>query len=160
MAALSSAESPPSVFNGDTMNRDPERDPGLDELGAGLEPACPGGAAIPDCQQDIPEEVQWGSRGWRSARVLSGAGLDGDVQETPVVIRIVWGCNALQGARWCKNIHIYVVEQILYRALVHFRKVHFRMTPFIILSLQFSEPMFIRRPVRVSLALFPPYPAA
>ncbi|KAK2892871.1 hypothetical protein QQF64_035302 [Cirrhinus molitorella] len=57
MAALSSAESPPPVFNGDTMNRDPERDPGLDELGAGLEPACPGGAAIPECQQDIPEEI-------------------------------------------------------------------------------------------------------
>lgn len=63
MAALSSAESPPPVFNGDSMNRDPERDPGLDELGAGLEPACPGGAAIPECQQDIPEEVQWGSQG-------------------------------------------------------------------------------------------------
>lgn len=60
MAALSSAESPPPVFNGDTMNRDPERDPGLDELGAGLEP---GGAAIPECQHDIPEEVQWGSLG-------------------------------------------------------------------------------------------------
>ncbi|KAK7129914.1 hypothetical protein R3I94_009187 [Phoxinus phoxinus] len=57
MAALSSAESPPPVFNGDSMNRDPERDPGLDELGAGLEPACPGGAAIPECQQDIPEEI-------------------------------------------------------------------------------------------------------
>ncbi|KAF4114754.1 hypothetical protein G5714_004977 [Onychostoma macrolepis] len=57
MAALSSAESPPPVFNGDTMNRDPERDPGLDELGAGLEPASPGGAAIPECQQDIPEEI-------------------------------------------------------------------------------------------------------
>lgn len=97
MAALSSAESPPPVFNGDSMNRDPERDPGLDELGAGLEPACPGGAANPECQQDIPEEVQWGSQGWRRARLLSGAGLDGDVQETPAVIRIAGGCNALQG---------------------------------------------------------------
>uniref|UniRef100_A0A8C2HBA6 non-specific serine/threonine protein kinase n=1 Tax=Cyprinus carpio TaxID=7962 RepID=A0A8C2HBA6_CYPCA len=57
MAALSSAESPPPVFNGDTMNRDPERDPGLHELGAGLEPDRPGGAAISECQQDIPEEI-------------------------------------------------------------------------------------------------------
>uniref|UniRef100_A0A8C2A4P3 non-specific serine/threonine protein kinase n=1 Tax=Cyprinus carpio TaxID=7962 RepID=A0A8C2A4P3_CYPCA len=57
MAALSSAESPPPVFNGDTMNRDPERDPGLHELGAGLEPDRPGGATISECQQDIPEEI-------------------------------------------------------------------------------------------------------
>uniref|UniRef100_A0A8C1F7V7 non-specific serine/threonine protein kinase n=1 Tax=Cyprinus carpio carpio TaxID=630221 RepID=A0A8C1F7V7_CYPCA len=57
MAALSSAESPPPVFNGDTMNRDPERDPGLHELGAGLEPDRPGGAGISECQQDIPEEI-------------------------------------------------------------------------------------------------------
>ncbi|TRY65960.1 hypothetical protein DNTS_033535 [Danionella cerebrum] len=57
MAALSSAESPPSVFNGDAMNRDPERDRGLDVLEAGLEATCPGGAAITECQQDIPEEI-------------------------------------------------------------------------------------------------------
>ncbi|XP_051976821.1 serine/threonine-protein kinase B-raf-like isoform X2 [Xyrauchen texanus] len=57
MAALSSAESPPAVFNGDTMNRNPARDPGLDDLGAGLEAACTGGAAMPECQQDIPEEI-------------------------------------------------------------------------------------------------------
>lgn len=63
MAALSSAESPPPVFNGDTMNREPESDTGLDELGAGLESDRSGGAAIPECQHDIPEEVQWGSRG-------------------------------------------------------------------------------------------------
>ncbi|XP_076152684.1 serine/threonine-protein kinase B-raf isoform X2 [Alosa pseudoharengus] len=55
MAALSSAESPPPVFNGDTMDRDPERERGLDELGAGLDTTCSGG--IPECQQDIPEEI-------------------------------------------------------------------------------------------------------
>ncbi|KAJ8411366.1 hypothetical protein AAFF_G00173720 [Aldrovandia affinis] len=55
MAALSSAESPPPVFNGDAMDRDPERERGLDELGAGLDPVCSGG--IPDSQQDIPEEI-------------------------------------------------------------------------------------------------------
>ncbi|XP_030628855.1 serine/threonine-protein kinase B-raf isoform X2 [Chanos chanos] len=55
MAALSSAESPPPVFNGDTMDRDPERERGLDELGAGLDSTCSGG--IPECQQDIPEEI-------------------------------------------------------------------------------------------------------
>ncbi|XP_028810438.1 serine/threonine-protein kinase B-raf isoform X3 [Denticeps clupeoides] len=55
MAALSSAESPPPVFNGDTMDRDPERQRGLDELGAGLDATCSGG--IPACQQDIPEEI-------------------------------------------------------------------------------------------------------
>ncbi|KAJ8398867.1 hypothetical protein AAFF_G00417750 [Aldrovandia affinis] len=55
MAALSSAESPPSVFNGDAMDRDPERERGLDELGAGLDPICSGGVA--ESQQDIPEEI-------------------------------------------------------------------------------------------------------
>ncbi|KAG7455940.1 hypothetical protein MATL_G00246420 [Megalops atlanticus] len=55
MAALSSAESPPPVFNGDAMDRDPERERGLEELGAGLDPICSGG--IPQSQQDIPEEI-------------------------------------------------------------------------------------------------------
>ncbi|XP_036373759.1 serine/threonine-protein kinase B-raf-like [Megalops cyprinoides] len=55
MAALSSAESPPPVFNGDAMDRDPERERGLEELGAGLDPICSGG--IPESQQDIPEEI-------------------------------------------------------------------------------------------------------
>ncbi|KAJ8268813.1 hypothetical protein COCON_G00114200 [Conger conger] len=55
MAALSSAESPPPVFNGDAMDRDPERERGLDELGAGLDPICSGG--IPESEQDIPEEI-------------------------------------------------------------------------------------------------------
>ncbi|XP_036375881.1 serine/threonine-protein kinase B-raf isoform X1 [Megalops cyprinoides] len=55
MAALSSAESPPPVFNGDAMDRDSERESGLDELGAGLDPICSGG--IPERQQDIPEEI-------------------------------------------------------------------------------------------------------
>ncbi|KAJ8261646.1 hypothetical protein GJAV_G00156680 [Gymnothorax javanicus] len=55
MAALSSAESPPPVFNGDAMDRDPERERGLTELGAGLDPICSGG--IPESQQDIPEEI-------------------------------------------------------------------------------------------------------
>ncbi|XP_023654018.1 serine/threonine-protein kinase B-raf isoform X2 [Paramormyrops kingsleyae] len=55
MAALSSAESPPPVFNGDAMDRDPERERGLGELAAGLDPVCSGG--IPDGHQDIPEEI-------------------------------------------------------------------------------------------------------
>uniref|UniRef100_A0A4W4GIA6 non-specific serine/threonine protein kinase n=1 Tax=Electrophorus electricus TaxID=8005 RepID=A0A4W4GIA6_ELEEL len=55
MAALSSAESPPPVFNGDTMDRDPDREPGLHELGAGLGSTCSGG--LRECQQDIPEEI-------------------------------------------------------------------------------------------------------
>ncbi|XP_061085036.1 serine/threonine-protein kinase B-raf-like isoform X2 [Conger conger] len=59
MAALSSAESPPPVFNGDAMDRDPERERGLDELGAGLDPICSGG--ITESQQDIPEEI-WNIR--------------------------------------------------------------------------------------------------
>uniref|UniRef100_A0AAZ3NNQ4 non-specific serine/threonine protein kinase n=1 Tax=Oncorhynchus tshawytscha TaxID=74940 RepID=A0AAZ3NNQ4_ONCTS len=53
MAALRSAESPPPVFNGDTMDRDPERERGLEELGACLDPACSVG--IPECPQD--EEI-------------------------------------------------------------------------------------------------------
>uniref|UniRef100_A0A8C7IDH8 non-specific serine/threonine protein kinase n=1 Tax=Oncorhynchus kisutch TaxID=8019 RepID=A0A8C7IDH8_ONCKI len=53
MAALSNAESPPPVFNGDTMDRDPERERGLEELGACLDPACSVG--IQECPQD--EEI-------------------------------------------------------------------------------------------------------
>ncbi|XP_053271072.1 serine/threonine-protein kinase B-raf isoform X1 [Pleuronectes platessa] len=49
MAALSSAESPPPVFNGDTA----EREPGLEELGAGLDASCAPG--IPGGPQD--EEI-------------------------------------------------------------------------------------------------------
>ncbi|XP_033888797.2 serine/threonine-protein kinase B-raf isoform X2 [Acipenser ruthenus] len=55
MAALSSAESPPPVFNGDAMDRDPDRGRGLTELGTGLESIGSGG--IPGGNQDIPEEV-------------------------------------------------------------------------------------------------------
>ncbi|XP_066580841.1 serine/threonine-protein kinase B-raf isoform X2 [Amia ocellicauda] len=55
MAALSSAESPPPVFNGDAMDRDPDRERGLAELGAGLDPIGSGG--MPGGHQDIPEEV-------------------------------------------------------------------------------------------------------
>lgn len=53
MAALSSAESPPPVFNGDTVEREPGREPGLEELGAGLDSSCTSG--IPGGPQD--EEV-------------------------------------------------------------------------------------------------------
>ncbi|RXM36640.1 Serine/threonine-protein kinase B-raf [Acipenser ruthenus] len=55
MATLSSAESPPSVFNGDAMDRDPDREQRLTELGTGLESIGSGG--IPGGNQDIPEEV-------------------------------------------------------------------------------------------------------
>lgn len=53
MAALSSAESPPPVFNGDTTERETSREPGLEELGVGLESSCTSG--IPGGPQD--EEV-------------------------------------------------------------------------------------------------------
>ncbi|XP_056132710.1 serine/threonine-protein kinase B-raf-like [Lampris incognitus] len=53
MAALSSAESPQPVFNGDTMSRDPDRERGLEELCAELGPTCSAGA--PECPQD--EEI-------------------------------------------------------------------------------------------------------
>ncbi|XP_013877438.1 serine/threonine-protein kinase B-raf [Austrofundulus limnaeus] len=43
MAALSSAESPPPVFNGDAAELDSGRDRGLDELGTGLDPSCSSG---------------------------------------------------------------------------------------------------------------------
>ncbi|MGH0120158.1 UNVERIFIED_CONTAM: hypothetical protein FKN15_065919 [Acipenser sinensis] len=55
MATLSSAESPPPVFNGDAMDRDPDREQRLTELGTGLESIGSGG--IPGRNQDIPEEV-------------------------------------------------------------------------------------------------------
>lgn len=48
MAALSSAESPPPVFNGDAAEREPGRERGLEEPGSGFNAACttriPGGA--------------------------------------------------------------------------------------------------------------------
>lgn len=53
MAALSSAESPPPVFNGDTAEREPGRERGLEELGAELDSSCMSG--IPGGPQD--EEV-------------------------------------------------------------------------------------------------------
>ncbi|XP_028306745.1 serine/threonine-protein kinase B-raf isoform X2 [Gouania willdenowi] len=53
MAALSSAESPPPVFNGDTAEREPGTERGLEELGAGLEEPCPPG--IPGGPQE--EEI-------------------------------------------------------------------------------------------------------
>jgi len=53
MAALSSAESPPPVFNGDTAEREPGREPGREELGAGPDSCCMSG--IPGGPQD--EEV-------------------------------------------------------------------------------------------------------
>ncbi|MBN3277800.1 BRAF kinase, partial [Polyodon spathula] len=55
MATLSSVESPPSVFNGDAMDRDPDREHRLTELGTGIEAIGTGG--IPGGNQDIPEEV-------------------------------------------------------------------------------------------------------
>lgn len=59
MAALSSAESPPPVFNGDTAEREPDRERGLEELGPGLDASCSPG--IPGCPQE--EEVSRHSRG-------------------------------------------------------------------------------------------------
>lgn len=48
MAALSSAETPPPVFNGDAAEREPGRERGLEEPGSGFNAACttriPGGA--------------------------------------------------------------------------------------------------------------------
>lgn len=48
MAALSSAESPPPVFNGDAAEREPGRERGLEEPASGYNTACttriPGGA--------------------------------------------------------------------------------------------------------------------
>ena len=71
MAALSSAESPPPVFNGDTMDRDPERERGLEDLGAGIDSTCSIG--IPECPQD--EEVCNGVQGIKRSEgkgILSG----------------------------------------------------------------------------------------
>lgn len=96
MAALSNAESPPPVFNGDTMDRDPERERGLEELGACLDPACSVG--IPECPQD--EEVWTGETGVKLGMATRGYRVDvagwGSLGNT--------GCNmdrgdALQGAR-------------------------------------------------------------
>ncbi|XP_077565320.1 serine/threonine-protein kinase B-raf isoform X2 [Stigmatopora nigra] len=54
MAALSSAESPPPVFNGDSSERRPGGEGGLEELGAALEPSCSAGTS-PGGPQD--EEI-------------------------------------------------------------------------------------------------------
>lgn len=59
MAALSSAESPPLVFNGDTAEPEPATERGLDELGAGLASSCSSG--IPGGPQD--EEVSAAAAG-------------------------------------------------------------------------------------------------
>ncbi|KAM4711519.1 serine/threonine-protein kinase B-raf [Anableps anableps] len=53
MAALSSAESPPPVFNGDATEREPGRESGLEVLGPGLDSSCSSG--IPGGRQE--EEI-------------------------------------------------------------------------------------------------------
>lgn len=53
MAALSSAESPPPVFNGDTAERETGRERCLEGLSGGLDSSCTAG--IPGGPQD--EEV-------------------------------------------------------------------------------------------------------
>ncbi|GAA6099870.1 serine/threonine-protein kinase B-raf [Tachysurus ichikawai] len=61
MAALSSAESPPAVFNGETMAHDAEREPGtgLEALGAGFSSVCTACSASAEAEHrhDIPEEI-------------------------------------------------------------------------------------------------------
>lgn len=54
MAALSSAESPPAVYNGDAVEREPGRERGLEGLGSGLDSGCSEG--LPGGPQD--EEVR------------------------------------------------------------------------------------------------------
>ncbi|MEQ2210216.1 hypothetical protein XENOCAPTIV_009987 [Xenoophorus captivus] len=67
MAALSSAESPPPVFNGDATEREPGRPSGVEELGPGLDSSCtsgiPGG---PQEEEETPAGKQTeGDRGRR-----------------------------------------------------------------------------------------------
>lgn len=62
MAALSSAESPPPVFNGDTTELEPGRERGLDELGAGLDSSCSSG--IPGGPQDEEVSPTAAGRSW------------------------------------------------------------------------------------------------
>ncbi|KAF7693926.1 serine/threonine-protein kinase B-raf [Silurus meridionalis] len=63
MAALSNAESPPAVFNGEPMAHDAEREtepsPGLEALGAGFGSVCTACSASADAEHrhDIPEEI-------------------------------------------------------------------------------------------------------
>ncbi|XP_060759286.1 serine/threonine-protein kinase B-raf [Neoarius graeffei] len=61
MAALSSAESPPAVFNGEPMAHDAEREPGpgLEALSAGFGPVCTACSASAEAEHrhDIPEEI-------------------------------------------------------------------------------------------------------
>lgn len=58
MAALSSAESPPAVYNGDAVEREPGRERGLEGLGSGLDPRLDSGCSegLPGGPQD--EEVR------------------------------------------------------------------------------------------------------
>lgn len=66
MAALSSAETQPPVFNGDTAEREPGREQGLEELGP----------------QDEEVSGVAGSAPGRGTRATSG---DANVQEAPAV---------------------------------------------------------------------------
>lgn len=94
MAALSSAESPPPVFNGDTAERDPGRERALEELGAGLDSTCSSGS--PGGRQDEEVSVKGGSgAGLKEARPPSRGKLDINLQETPTVTCIIG--DAVQG---------------------------------------------------------------
>ncbi|CAF96749.1 unnamed protein product [Tetraodon nigroviridis] len=90
MAALSSAESPPPVFNGDAAEREPGRERGLEEPGSGFNTAyttrIPGGAQ----NEEVSAATLWLAGLTRG----SGSGLraevrNGNVQEAPAVTRAV-----------------------------------------------------------------------
>lgn len=90
MAALSSAESPPPVLNGDAPERDPGRERGLEELGSGFNSACttrvPGGAQNEEVSAATVRLAvrTWGSGSKTEVRIVN-------VQEAPAVTRAVFG---------------------------------------------------------------------
>lgn len=106
MAALSSAESPPPVFNGDAAEREPGRERGLEEPGSGFNTACttriPGGAQ----NEEVSAATLWlaGLTRGKGLRAPSGVEVRNvNVQEAPAVTRAV--LDVMQGVRrrWQTN---------------------------------------------------------
>lgn len=91
MAALSSAESPPPVFNGDAAERQPGRERGLEEPGSGFNAVCttrmPGGAQ----NEEVSAATLWlAGLTWGKGSGLQAEVRNGNVLETGAVTRAVF----------------------------------------------------------------------
>ncbi|MEQ2168779.1 hypothetical protein GOODEAATRI_018271 [Goodea atripinnis] len=86
MAALSSAESPPPVFNGDATEREPGRPSGVEELGPGLDSSCtsgiPGGPQEEEAYEEYTSKLD--ALQQREQQLLEAMGNCTDLSTSPM----------------------------------------------------------------------------